>query len=529
MTLRITHNFRHLNLVAAILVAALIAAACGGEDAPAVIDTPSDTAATTTVVETPVREEHPCGTPQAETEDGYCFVDGQWYADAGAGHWVESDGPPVATTTVVGADTGEDASASIEQETEDAPEPEEEPVQELELGPDVDSAPDEPVPEQEPEQADEDSEQTQPEPEAEPDPEEAPQHEEEPEPQQDLEEDQPVPEQPEPEAEQVVETPTSAVPTQEDDQPEDNEANDIYEATTTATTAIGDLTEQAVILWESGDIADACALAAEARAVTDAHQAAHDPSVLAQTANWLEWLDALDEWDAACIEALAEPEAEILTDYEVFVAAVQQGQTWTEPDSPPVHPDTQPPSWHPETDTYEFGQYPTDRPQATTNVQIWIDWCGEYRRCDTLLWTMVWALDYLGADDICVLTNYEERLVKGTQPGVSDGYQNYRLKDQYGWHSCATIIDPVQSDGRLLSEHGLTMAERCRAVLPADVELEDHANLPNVTYGMTCDEWGEWVEQRHLGAKVCDGSARLAEEWLEHYIGMPERYWTPSC
>ena len=114
MTLRITHNFRHLNLVAAILVAALIAAACGGEDAPAVIDTPSDTAATTTVVETPVREEHPCGTGEGQIEGNYCLVDGQWWADAGAGHWVESDGPPVTTTTV--AAMTEEQIVEIQQE-----------------------------------------------------------------------------------------------------------------------------------------------------------------------------------------------------------------------------------------------------------------------------------------------------------------------------------------------------------------------------------------------------------------------------
>ena len=99
MTLQKTHSFRHLNSVAAIVLAALIAAACGGDDAPDVIDTPSDTAATTTVVDAPVREEHPCDTGEGQIEDGFCLVDGQWYTDAGAGIWVESDGPPVATTT----------------------------------------------------------------------------------------------------------------------------------------------------------------------------------------------------------------------------------------------------------------------------------------------------------------------------------------------------------------------------------------------------------------------------------------------
>ena len=91
-------RFNHISIVAVVAIASLVTAACGGDEDSAVIDTPS----TTTVVESapPVQEEHPCDTPQAEIhDDRYCYVDGQWYADAGAGHWIETDGPP-ATTTV---------------------------------------------------------------------------------------------------------------------------------------------------------------------------------------------------------------------------------------------------------------------------------------------------------------------------------------------------------------------------------------------------------------------------------------------
>ena len=513
MILRKTNRFRHLNFVAAMVVVAMIAAACGGDD------TSVQEPATTTTTVTPRQPEAPETATSVQKRP----------ADAEAETSVETDAPSITTTTVVEADTGEDASASTEQEIEDAPEPEEEPIEEPELGPDLDSAPDEPVPEQ----ADEDSEQAQPEPEAEPDPEEAPQHEEEPEPQQDLEEDQPVPEQPDEEAEQVAETPTSTVPPQEDAQPEGSEADDIYEATTTAIVAIDDLTERAVVLWESGSAVEACALADEARAVADAHEAAFGNEALSQDDVWGEWLDVLDEWDAACLQALAEPE---LTDYEVFVAAVQQGQGWTEPDSPPVHPDTPAPSW--ERGTNQPGVRPADRPRVTAEVQAWTEWCGTYSGCEWLLFHMVWALDYLGASESCVLTNYVDRAVEESQPGVSD-HSRSRIKDKYGWHRCATVVDPVQSDGRLLSEHGLTVAERCRAVLPADVKLEfviklglTQDRLPNYERhdNATCDEWGAWVEGRGvLYEEECDRSARLAEEWLEHYIGMPEPYWSPTC
>ena len=448
---------------------------------------------------------HPCDAADADIEDGLCVTpDGQVYADAGAGQWVATDSGQPPDATALDPDTGaeEPQDPAAEQEPEAMlvvdPVVVPEGVKAAELEPTVTTV----APELEPTVA--------------------------PEPEQGPDEDQPALEleQPEEEAEPVAETPTSTVPPQEDGQPEDNEADDIYEATTTAVIAIGDLIDQVVVLLDSGNTADACALVAGARAVADAHQAAHDPSVLAQDANWLEWLDALAGWEAACTQALAEPE---LTDYEIFVAAVQQGQGWTGTDSPPMHLETRPPSW--ERVTNEKGGRPDDRPRATEGVQAWTDWCGAYYSCEALLFRMVWPLDYMGANEQCVLDNYYNRVIEENQPGVGDAARA-RLRDEYGWHRCATVIDPVQPDGRLLSEHGVTMAERCRTVLPADVKLEFRVFV-GLSYQLrdnaTCDEWGTYVEGRGVRAKNCDRSARLAEEWLEHYIGMPEPYWSPTC
>ena len=88
--------------------------------------------------------------------------------------------------------------------------------------------------------------------------------------------------------------------------------------------------------------------------------------------------------------------------------------------------------------------------------------------------------------------------------------------------------DPVQPDGRLLSEHGLSLAERCRAVLPADVKLEFY-ELVGLTYELrddvSCDVWGAYVEGGGvLYEEECDKSAHLAREWLEHHIGMPKEF-----
>ena len=205
---------------------------------------------------------------------------------------------------------------------------------------------------------------------------------------------------------------------------------------------------------------------------------------------------------------------------------VQQGAVWTEPDAarPPVHPATPEPTW--DAGTWDPGRHPDDRPRRSENVQLWVDWCGDYSGCDWLLAQMTWALDYLAADEICVTERYAER--------ARQEASNYRdsLPGEYGWHQCASVIDPRQPDGRLLSEQpGITVADRCRAVLPADIELEYNEGGRSSARrdGLNCDEWGTWAETRRTGYETCDHSALLAKEWLEHYIGMPESYARLGC
>ena len=170
---------------------------------------------------------------------------------------------------------------------------------------------------------------------------------------------------------------------------------------------------------------------------------------------------------------------------------VQQGAVWTEPDAarPPVHPATPEPTW--DAGTWVPGTQSDDRPRRSENVQIWVDWCGDYAGCDRLLARMTWALDYLAADEVCVVEVYAER--------ARQEASNYRisLRGEYGWHQCASIIDPRQPDGTLLSEQpGITVADRCRAVLPADIELEynEGGRRDARRGGLSCDEWGAWAE-----------------------------------
>ena len=205
---------------------------------------------------------------------------------------------------------------------------------------------------------------------------------------------------------------------------------------------------------------------------------------------------------------------------------VQEGAVWTEPDAarPPVHPETPEPSW--DAGTWVPRTHPDDRPRRSENVQLWVDWCGDYSGCDWLLAQMTWAIDYLAADEVCVVEVYAER--------ARQEASNYResLPGEYGWHQCASVIDPRQPDGTLLSEQpGITIADRCRAVLPADIGLEynEGGRRDARRDGLSCDEWGAWAESRRTGYETCDHSALLAKEWLEHYIGMPESYARLGC
>ena len=84
----------------------------------------------------------------------------------------------------------------------------------------------------------------------------------------------------------------------------------------------------------------------------------------------------------------------------------------------------------------------------------------------------------------------------------------------------------------LLTPNDTPMADRCRQVLPADVELEwavDNKSSQK-RFGLDCDEWARLLEDDLPGRfPNCFLSAELAREWLEHHHQMPERYWRAFC
>ena len=210
---------------------------------------------------------------------------------------------------------------------------------------------------------------------------------------------------------------------------------------------------------------------------------------------------------------------------------------------PPVHPDTEPASW--DTGEWEPGSgyryVGNDHPRATPDVEAWTASCTGGSSCDWLLYAMKWALDYLGAEEDCVVAVYHARWRRAN----SSNWQSGAEIDLYGWHRCPTVIDPrtptvadpyVQqmpngSDVLLLAASSDSLADRCRAVLPADVELEFSVNndLSKRREGLDCDEWAALAGARRVTYKTCDASALLAEEWMEHHHGMPVRHRSIRC
>ena len=191
------------------------------------------------------------------------------------------------------------------------------------------------------------------------------------------------------------------------------------------------------------------------------------------------------------------------------------------------------------------GRLPDETPRQTVDTIRWTNGCNDKLStplCDQMLSKMKWALDFLGAHPWCVINEYTDKVNAHTtgQAPPRD------INDRHGWHRCATVIDPIDpivgtpdpgrdnDAGVLLSHSGISLAEQCRRVLPADVQLESKVRRGSEEvqrFGSDCDAWAAWIDDR-IGAdafRVCDRSARLAEEWMEHHYLIPEQYHTVTC
>ena len=184
-------------------------------------------------------------------------------------------------------------------------------------------------------------------------------------------------------------------------------------------------------------------------------------------------------------------------------------------------------------------------PRQIQEVIDYIDWCEPMRSplsCGYTLFQMKWSLDYLGAHPWCVLQQYYDRINAHVARRNGGPGNINQFKNNHGWHKCATVIDPIlptdptapDSTWVRLSETGISLAEQCRIVLPADIELEtttDKTDQNPEEFGSDCDAWAEYIENVGYARKwrVCNRSARLAEEWMEHHYATPEFYFPVDC
>lgn len=185
------------------------------------------------------------------------------------------------------------------------------------------------------------------------------------------------------------------------------------------------------------------------------------------------------------------------------------------------------------------GAWPQETPRYTALTVGWWNWCltltvagGGGVPCAQLWNLMKWPLDYLGANPECIDSEYRRRALRYTR---SSNPRNSWSEDD-GWANCATVIDPIVGTppagrsndvGYRLSDTGLTLAERCRTVLPEDVMLETGGATPTrfKPGHAGCEAWAEWVEDVMPTTKQgCFRSFLLANEWMQHHHGVHQLY-----
>ena len=504
MNIRSAYSFRTINVTGAIIAAAMIAAACGSDEEPAVA--PVVPAATTTTiteasVTVPVQDESPSTTTTAGAETSEPELEPEPVQDAAPNLDVEpvtapTDEPEPTTTTVPSTAEQVDestASTTVPQVTEPEdgaePEPDAEPDDSTKtIPPDASVDPPADGTETEPAVID-----TGPEPEPGP-------------------------------------APTTTLPEPEPEpEPTDNEAKPDPEAEPEPAPdpdpePVDDILPEPEVIPSEGVVCNP-----DADGVYDCdipENAACVPT---------------DDGGLLCYPPGWEPDP----------GPVESAAVWVPPVAgmvPEVHPDTPLSEWQRGDGSVDPGQPAYDKPRNTAQVQDWVNSCipaDAIISCAELLHHMKQALDYLGANPECVLNMYAERVNYHLKK--RSGADRSYARDTFGWHMCATVIDPIVveiPDGprandeklRLSDTPGITLAERCRKVLTdpfPDIQLETpwRGDTPPTRFGNDCDAWAASRTTTNLwkASPVCAASVYLADEWMEHHHGQHERYFGPWC
>ena len=195
------------------------------------------------------------------------------------------------------------------------------------------------------------------------------------------------------------------------------------------------------------------------------------------------------------------------------------------------------------TGTYSPGSWSYEVPRAVAGLAEFVNACNAVREapCRGMLARMKWPIDYLGARPSCIVSEYTRRLDHFAR---THDFASGAVTERFGWHHCVTATDPPVAGAALagdgndvgvrLSDTGVTLSERCRLVLPENVQLETKVSRPFTRFEAGhagCDAWAAWIEEaiatprRGVSKKpTCWRSTNLAQEWMEHHHGVPEDY-----
>ncbi len=152
-------------------------------------------------------------------------------------------------------------------------------------------------------------------------------------------------------------------------------------------------------------------------------------------------------------------------------------------------------------------------PPATPGVIAWSDWCFfdapstglGARQCSASMSSFAFALSHLGADEACVLDQYTKLInALADIDGGDITAQTYAAQDAYGWHRCASVIDPDPTDGR-------TLTEKCEALPAAKADID-------LLFG-SCAEWAGQRMEMLAATPNCSASTSLLFAWMNTHHG----------
>ena len=232
---------------------------------------------------------------------------------------------------------------------------------------------------------------------------------------------------------------------------------------------------------------------------------------------------------------------------------------------PVVHPDTPSLSWVLGHDAPTPEGLPAlvpthaggDMPRPTPGLVEWSRWCvatATIGQCALALHQSVWGLDYLGASESCVIDQMTRQINGFVDWGTAV------FQSGSGWFRCPSVVLPDPAGAGDFPLVVQSLADRCREVLPPDVDLvasrfqmvgggdptqmtpeEIAAAIGGDPAQMTADELSVHFERVPVPGAGCDEWAQhemllggvpeylplqhmvryLVVEWMQHHYGAP--------